>query len=407
MLGMPQNTKECFVKSQYLALDSDDHRPTLGVVGMVFSEADKGWQGTDTPRMHALQEGSPGVKVLGISLTNDRDSCTGISADIRYERSFPRVFGTGRGMKVGILDYFFLPEGYMEPSSIGNGYGCKWFTSFLPAFFEHGGCVFFLPNDKSGMFLKMWDGHKDSTIAVALLPMDQCSQHPLYEATELITKTRAWAANVHPNLRCKNNELAVSTYLNRADPFLVVFKRSQFKSLQKALSYVRQICMGRTTKASYVTCGRSWTVESSFLTAFVALTKLHEGRPHTGEYMAIKEGDYKNFGCPFYWVIVRMVHKTIHKSLAAMVGKCGWQSLMPGCGSQETCIELYLQFPDCQQHEHSDWVSFTVEVLEYKLGKGASQFAVCACGKHFTPRVETDKDRLASPHRLNCATCNQ
>ena len=122
---MPQNTKECFVKSQYLALDSDDHRPTLGVVGMVFSEADKGWQGTDTPRMHALQEGSPGVKVLGISLTNDRDSCTGISADIRYERSFPRVFGTGRGMKVGFLDYFFLPEGYMEPSSIGNGYGCK------------------------------------------------------------------------------------------------------------------------------------------------------------------------------------------------------------------------------------------------------------------------------------------
>ena len=100
-----------------------------------------------------------------------------------------------------------------------------------------------------------------------------------------------------------------------------------------------------------------------------------------------------------------MVLKTIHKSLAAMVEKCGWQSLMPGCGSQKTCIELYLQFPDYQQHEHSDWVSFTVEVLEYKLGKDASQFAVCACGKHFTPRVETDKDRLVSPHRLNCATC--
>jgi hypothetical protein len=357
--------------------------------------------------MNALQEGSPGVKVLGISLTNDPDSCTGICADIRYKRSFPRVFGNGRGMKVGILDYFFLPEGYMEPSSIGNGYGCEWFTSFLPAFFEHGGCVFFLPNDKSGRFLKMWDDHKDSTIVVALLPMHQCSEHPLFQATELVTKTRAWAANVHPNLRSKNNELAVSTYLNRASPFLVVFKRSQFKSLRMALSYVRRICMVRTTKASYVTCGRSWTVESSFLTAFVALTKLHEGRPHIGENMAVKEGDYKNFGCPFYWVIVRMVRKTIHHSLAGMVEKCGWQSLMPGCVSPERCIELYLQFPDYKQHEHSDWVSFTVEVLEYKLGKNASQFAVCACGKHFTPRVETDKDRLASPHRLNCTTCNK
>ena len=400
---MPQANKDCFVRSQYLAVESFDKRPSLGVVGMVFSDADQGWQGTDTPRMHALQEGSPGVKVFGISLTHDPDSCTGIYADIRYKRSFPRVFG--RGMKVGILDYYFLPQEYLQPSLIGSGYGCEWFTTTLPAFFHHGGCVFFLPNDKAGRFLKMWDNHKDSTIAVALLPMHQCSQHPLYQATELITKTRAWAVNVHPNLRCKNNELAVSTYLNRASPFLVVFKRSQFKSLRMALSYVRRICMVRTTKASYVTCGRSWTVESSFLTAFVALTKLHEGRPHIGEYMAIKEDDYKNCGCPFYWVIVRMVLKTIHKSLAAMVEKCGWQSLMPGCGSQKTCIELYLQFPDYQQHEHSDWVSFTVEVLEYKLGKDASQFAVCACGKHFTPRVETDKDRLVSPHRLNCATC--
>ena len=405
MSGMPQKTKECFVRSQYLALDSNDHRPSMGVVGVVFSDPDQGWQGTDTPRMHALQEGSPGVKVFGISLTHDPDSYTGISADIRYKRSFPRVFG--RGMKVGILDYFFLPREYLQPSLIGSGYGCEWFTTTLPAFFKHGGCVFFLPNDKSGRFLEMWHDHKDSTIAVALLPMRQCSQHPLFRATQQITKTRAWTTQVHPNLRCKNNELAVSTYLNRTSPFLVVFKRSQFSSLHMALSYVSRTCMVRTTKASYVTCGRPWTVQSSFLTAFVALTKLNEGRPHIGKYMAVKEGDYKNFGCPFYWVIVRMVRKTIHCSLAAMVGKCGWQSLMPGCGSPKRCIKLYLQFPDCKQHKHSDWVSFTVEVLEYKLGKDASQFAVCACGKHFTPRVETDKDRLAPPHRLHCATCNK
>ena len=400
---MPQENKECFVRSQYLAVESFDKRPSLGVVGMVFSDADQGWQGTDTPRMHALQEGSPGVKVFGISLTHDPDSCTGMYADIRYKRSFPRVFG--RGMKVGILDYYFLPREYLQPSLIGSGYGCEWFTTTLPAFFKHGGCVFFLPNDISGRFLEMWHDHEDSTIAVALLPMDQCSQHPLFQATQRITNTSAWATQVHPNLRCKTNELAVSTYLNQLHPFLVVFQRTQFKSLRLALSYVRSTCHGRTTKASYATTGRPWTVGSIFLKALVASTKLHEGRPHVGENIDVKEGDYKNLGCTYYWVIVRIVHKTTHSSLAAMVGKCGWQSLMPGCGSQKTCIELYLQFPDCQQREHSDWVSFTVEVLEYKLGKDASQFAVCACGKHFTPRVETDKDRLASPHRLNCATC--
>ena len=105
---MPQENKECFVRSQYLAVESFDKRPSLGVVGMVFSDADQGWQGTDTPRMHALQEGSPGVKVFGISLTHDPDSCTGMYADIRYKRSFPRVFGRGMSRDIRLL---FSPGG--------------------------------------------------------------------------------------------------------------------------------------------------------------------------------------------------------------------------------------------------------------------------------------------------------
>jgi hypothetical protein len=207
---------------------------------MIFSDPDRGWQYTDTHRMHALQENSPGVRVIGISLTNDADSVTGVSADIRNKRSFSRVFG--RGMKVGILDYFFLPRGYLEPNKIGSGYGCEWFSTTLPAFFNYGGCVFFLPNDRSGRFLEMWHDHKDSTIEVALLPMRQCTQHPLWEATRQITSTSAWTTLVHQNLRSKTNNLALSTYLNVTNPFLVIFKLSQFSSLEAALSYVLKIC---------------------------------------------------------------------------------------------------------------------------------------------------------------------
>ena len=54
----------------------------------------------------------------------------------------------------------------------------------------------------------------------------------------------AWATQVHPNLRNKTNELAVSTYLNTTHPFLVIFKRSQFSSLEMALAYVVRTCAG-------------------------------------------------------------------------------------------------------------------------------------------------------------------
>lgn len=209
---------------------------------MVFSDPDKGWQGTDTIRMNALQQASPGVKVYGISLTHDPDSCTGISADIRNKRSFPRVFG--REMKIGMLDYYFLPREYLQPSNIGNGYGCKWFSTILPAFFESGGSVFFLPNDVTGRFLEMRRDNKDSKLAVALLPMCRCSQHPLFQVTHQITKTDAWATQVHLNLRSKTNKLAVSMYLNTVAPFLVIFQRSQFRSLEMALSYVHTTCAG-------------------------------------------------------------------------------------------------------------------------------------------------------------------
>jgi hypothetical protein len=38
-------------------------------------------------------------------------------------------------------------------------------------------------------------------------------------------------------------------------------------------------------------------------------------------------------------------------------------------GSLEACINAYLGFPNFKDHELSQWVSFAVDVLEYRLGK--------------------------------------
>ena len=151
-----------------------------------------------------------------------------------------------------------------------------------------------------------------------------------------------------------------------------------------------------------------WTVQSGYLVAMKMGTKLYEGRPHIDQYKQTDVGSYKNLSCPFYWLIARIKSKKVHKTLTAMVTYCGWKQLMPDSGSQEQCIHLYLEFPAFAMHKHSKWVSFEVEVLEYKLGKDAHQFAVCCnCREHFTPRVEKDEDRLVSPFQLKCACCNK
>ena len=159
----------------------------------------------------------------------------------------------------------------------------------------------------------------------------------------------------------------------------------------------------QTSKASYTTTGRVWTVESKFLRAMVQGKKPFEGRPYFDEYKILQEGDYKNLGVPFYWVVVRITRIDIHNNLAEMVRACGWESLIQDCGSFEACISAYLAFPNFKEHELSQWVSFAVDVLEYKLGKYAEQFAVCKCGVVFQPphRVQ----RLKSPCILVCSMC--
>ena len=227
-----------FSPSQYLACVNDT-RPSFGVFGVVFSDPHGGWGHTDTPRMHALQDSNRGVKVYGVSLTNSSDSPTGISADFRNPRSFPRVFGC----VIGSLDYFFLPDEYFRSSRIGLGYGSSWFTTILPAFFQYGGSVFFLPNDKSGNLLRMRQDYNDAKLAVSLLSVGECWKHPLFQATTLLLQSPVWKKLIHQRFQCKTNESALEHYLDKSNPFLVVFKRTQFASLCDALAFVKIICI--------------------------------------------------------------------------------------------------------------------------------------------------------------------
>ena len=135
----------------------------------------------------------------------------------------------------------------------------------------------------------------------------------------------------------------------------------------------------------------------------VAGEKTREGRPFYGQYTEVQVGQYRNFGCPFYWVVVRIASIDVFTNLTEMVNKCGWRSLMPRCSSPQKCISAYLKFKGMDIYKHSKWVAFTVEVLEYKLHK-APQFALCACGCAFTPPLALNA-RLTSPQRLLCELC--
>ena len=97
----------------------------------------------------------------------------------------------------------------------------------------------------------------------------------------------------------------------------------------------------------------------------VAGEKTREGRPFYGQYTEVQVGQYRNFGCPFYWVVVRIASIDVFTNLTEMVKKCGWRSLMPRCSSPQKCISAYLKFKGMDIYKHSKWVAFTVEVLEY------------------------------------------
>ena len=158
------------------------------------------------------------------------------------------------------------------------------------------------------------------------------------------------------------------------------------------------------TRASYATGACSWTVKSSHVVDIVEGRKTREGRPYDGKYMDVRVGDYRNFGCAFYWLVVRITNITVFDSLTQMLTSY-WRELMPREKSADDAKAKYLSYRGMGMYVDSKWVAFTLEVLEYKLGNNALQYAVCSCAVHFASSLVSVRERLESPHRLLCKEC--
>ena len=132
--------------------------------------------------------------------------------------------------------------------------------------------------------------------------------------------------------------------------------------------------------------------------------KTREGRPYDGKYMEVRVGDYRNFGCAFYWLVVRITNISVFDSLTEMLTS-DWRELMPREKSANDAKAKYLSYRGMDMYVDSKWVAFTLEVLEYKLGNNALQYAVCSCAVRFASTLVGVRERLVSPHRLLCEEC--
>ena len=79
--------------------------------------------------------------------------------------------------------------------------------------------------------------------------------------------------------------------------------------------------------------------------------------------------------------------------------------MMPRVSSAEAAKAKYLSYREMDMFADSKWVAFTLEVLEYKLGNNALQYAVCTCAVRFASNLVSVRERLLSPHRLLCEQC--
>ena len=158
------------------------------------------------------------------------------------------------------------------------------------------------------------------------------------------------------------------------------------------------------TRASYATGACPWTVKSSHLVDIVEGRKTREGRPYDGKYMEVRVGDYRNFGCAFYWLVVRITNISVFDSLTEMLTS-DWRELMPREKSANDAKAKYLSYRGMDMYVDSKWVAFTLEVLEYKLGNNALQYAVCSCAVRFASNLVSVRERLVSPRRLLCEEC--
>ena len=190
------------------------------------------------------------VAVLSVSNSTSMSlsSTLSLQLDLRNERSWrtDHRFGVdslpGRGVRFFFLDYYWLPHIYYDEHENKNahGYGGRWFSHLLPAFFLSGGLIAILPNDNGGFLMRMHASNPG--IAILLLtPEEALLYHPLYMATQSLTHDGVLEGVGENCGRYRTNESSVRQWLDLEHPFCLAFNRVVFQSGRLACERLRSL----------------------------------------------------------------------------------------------------------------------------------------------------------------------
>jgi hypothetical protein len=212
-----------------------DQRPGLCVVGMNFADTTQ-TKHSDTVRMNTLQSLCPSARVWGVSVhyhspqqTRILETPTWVHADVRVSRFWSETGALSvRKTLLLIVDYRWCPPVYWEAyTSVGLGYGNKWFSHHLPDFFLYGGMFCFLPNTPN--VREMQRAHPDARLfRVESLSVSECSWNPLFRATDVATEQdggEPWRRTLGPLMISVCNQNAL-TALDPDYPFFLCYSRT-------------------------------------------------------------------------------------------------------------------------------------------------------------------------------------
>ena len=229
---------------------------TIGLGGMWCDRPTRGPVHSDTVRatelrhmlkphnVVCLQNGNVGNAASNDSLTVDFRAIRGWYRRCRDGKVDPDTI-IGRGVTIFILDYYWLPQIYYEQNNHPNGYGGGWFAKLIPFFFQEGGIIAVLPNDKFGMLRAMHaaavvDGGVTEGVKW-LTKKDALLCHPLYMATESITVDGALRGAGLSHGGGRTNATQAETYLDKQHPFCLVYNVRMCKNPEDATALMQAL----------------------------------------------------------------------------------------------------------------------------------------------------------------------